>query len=286
MAMKAKPDCIVCMFKQALNTIKTITNDPEIQMQVLSELAKTVKDASSLNQTPAALSQPAYEIISRITGIKDPYAQNKAETNQLALSIMPEISNLVQNADDPLNAAVHAAVAGNIIDLGIGHKFDIHKDIALIMNQKFAINALEDFRAELRPGRTLLYLGDNAGEIVLDTLLVRQILDAGINILFSVKSGPVINDATMHDAEIAGMTKLTRVIETGSNDIGINWNRVSSEFVRAFETADIIVSKGHGNFECCNTRTENIYFLLKTKCDMVAQALNVKLGDIVFKHSR
>jgi len=108
-------------------------------------------------------------------------------------------------------------------------------------------------------------------------------LDAGMSVTFTVKSGPVINDATMADAESVGMTDLVPVMETGSNAIGVNWNNCSDEFRAVFEAADVVVSKGHGNFETCNDRPENIYFLLKAKCPMVADELGVQVGDIVFK---
>ncbi len=154
------------------------------------------------------------------------------------------------------------------------------------MHRPFTFSAVDEFRRELGPGRKLLYLGDNAGEIVFDALLVEQLLATGTEVTFTVKSGPIINDATMEDAESTGMTSLVPVIETGSADIGIHWERCSQEFRTAFETADVILAKGHGNFETCNECPENVYFLLKAKCDLVANEIGCKLGDIVFLRSR
>jgi uncharacterized protein with ATP-grasp and redox domains len=178
---------------------------------------------------------------------------------------------------------LHIAAAGNVIDLGAGHKFDIEDDVRELMEQPFAISSIEKFREELTPGCKVLYLGDNAGEIVFDCLLVKLLLQYGADVTFTVKSGPIINDAIMKDAVFVGMADLVPVIETGGADIGVNWENVSDEFMRAFENADIIISKGHGNFETCNDRPGNIYFLLKAKCELVAQILGVTLGDIVFK---
>jgi len=127
----------------------------------------------------------------------------------------------------------------------------------------------------------VLYLGDNSGEIVLDTILVEYLLKLGKKVTFTVKSAPIINDATLEDAHFAGIDRLARVIETGSNDIGVCWENASAEFISEFESADIIIAKGHGNFETCLGRKENIYFLLKTKCELVASELNVPLGSIV-----
>lgn len=240
----------------------------------------------SMNMSPAAYSQPVYTVVSNITGVRDPFKKEKKETNRIALGLLPEFRKLVARSDDPLDAALHAAVGGNIIDLGINQKFDIGKDIRAIMHRPFAVTAIKQFRKDIGPGRRLLYLGDNAGEIVFDILLVEQILKTGTDVTYTVKSGPVINDATMKDAEVAGMTALVRVIETGSDDIGVNWDRASKQFKNAFKTADVIIGKGHGNFETCDALPGNIYSLLKAKCNVVADALGVKLGDIAFHHAR
>jgi damage-control phosphatase, subfamily I len=283
-ALKAKPDCIPCLFNQALNTTRVASDDPALHIKALRELARVVPRLR-FNQTPAALSQPLYALVARVTGVRDPYALIKRQTNKAALQLVNDLGALVRQSADPLKAAVHLAAAGNIIDLGIGHKFDLEKDVTRIMGQRFAIDDYAAFKRELRPGRRLLYLGDNAGEIVFDRVLVEHLLQAEMNVTFVVKSGPIINDATMADAEFCGLTRLCPVIETGSNDIGVHWRHVSAEFRRHVRHADILLGKGHGNFETCSGRAGNYYFLLKAKCAMVAQELGVALGDTVFKHA-
>jgi damage-control phosphatase, subfamily I len=284
--MNARPECIACLFTQALNTARMASTDPLLHVRVLKEVAAYVSTRAHLNQTPAALSQPLYELVSRLTGVSDPYAAKKSETNEIALELLPAIEPFLAAAVDPLDAALHAAVAGNIIDFGIGHSFDIRKDILPVLTQPFATEALEDFRAELMPGRRVMYLGDNCGEIVFDSLLVREILKTGARVTFAVKSGPIINDATMADARQAGLTDLVPVMETGVNDVGTVIERCSPAFRREFEQADLIVAKGHGNFETCNDTHGNFYFLLKIKCQVVAQELGIPAGQIVFMHQR
>ena len=154
------------------------------------------------------------------------------------------------------------------------------------MRQSFGIDDYSDFQKELRPGRRLLYLGDNCGEIVFDRVLVEQLLAKGVKVTFVVKSGPIINDATLEDAQFASISAICPVIETGSNDIGVGWANVSASFRRHVRMADIIIAKGHGNFETCIGKRGNYYFLLKAKCDVVASELGVKNGDTVFKHAR
>ena len=283
--MKAEVDCIPCMFKQALNTARVITDDPKVHREILAKVAECIAELE-IDQTPAAMSQPAYKIVSEVTGVSDPYADAKKESNEVAMQLSDEFEEWIEQTDDSLDAALHIAAAGNVIDLGAGHKFDIEKDVRELMAQPFAISSIEQFRQELKPGVKVLYLGDNAGEIVFDCLLVKQLLQCGADVTFTVKSGPIINDATITDAEFVGMTDLVTVIETGGADIGVNWENVSDEFFAAFKNADIIISKGHGNFETCNECSENIYFLLKAKCELVANIIGVTLGDIVFKSNR
>ena len=281
--MKATPDCIPCFFRQALNTSRMVTADPAVQIEIFSRLARRVPDLDFAD-TPAGLSQDVYRIISEVTGIADPYREIKRQTNETAMALLPRLEATIDQSPDPLRAAIHLAAAGNVIDLGIGHEFDIEADAVRIMAEPFAIDAYDEFRKELRPGRRMLYLGDNAGEIVFDRVLVERLLARGLDVTFSVKAGPIINDATREDAEAVGLCRLTRVITTGSDDIGVRWPNVSHEFAEAFGAADVILAKGHGNFETCCSRPENLYFLLKAKCELVAAELGVRLGDVVFKH--
>ena len=283
--MLAQPDCLVCAYRQALNTARIASSKPRHQLQVLERLTD-VLDGISLNQTPAALSQNVYRIVSAVTRNRDPYAKIRRETNRAALRLLPELTQLVRRARDPLHHACLLAVAGNIIDLGIGHTFDLEHDVKAILRRRFAIDSSAEFRADLKPGRSVLYLGDNSGEIVFDRVLIEALLAAGLRVTVSVKSGPIINDAVMADARTAGLTRIVPVITTGSDDIGIHWDHVSPEFRRTFESADLIISKGHANFETCTGQPGNIYFLLKTKCRIVAAELGVKLGDLVFAHQR
>jgi uncharacterized protein with ATP-grasp and redox domains len=279
--MKAKPECIACVFRQALNTARVATRDLHVQHQILTAIAAN-PCCLNLDQQPTRLCQPVYSTVAKLAGVPDPYFNQKEETNKAALELLPELRRRLTQSTNPLDVALHAAVAGNIIDLGIGHAFDLHKDVLALLQVPFAVNHTTRFQEELQPGRRLLYLGDNAGEIVFDTLLVEHLLAHGLHITYTVKSGPIINDAMMKDAHDAGMTRLVPVIETGSDDIGVNWDRVSPEFRHAYDSADVVLAKGHGNFETCDDYPGNFYFLLKAKCPVVADTLGVHTGDIVF----
>ncbi len=281
--MRAREDCLVCILKQALNTARIATRNAARRREILNKIA-VLLPGLRLDQTPAALSKDVYTITSEITGKRDPYLCLKKETNKAALRLLPSIRRMVRGAVDPLEAAVKAAIAGNIIDLGIGHTFDIRRDIRRIIDEPLTVSVLPRFRRELKRGRLCVYLGDNAGEIVFDSLLVEAMAEKGVRVIFVVKSGPIINDATVSDAKIGGLDRIADIIETGSDDIGINWRRVSPVFKKAVADADFLIAKGHGNFETCEDRHENFYFLLKAKCEVVASVLGVPLGSTVFTH--
>ena len=271
------------MFRQALNTARVATRDTRKHTEIMRRLGRILPEID-MNRSPAALSNLLYALVTEVTGVRDPYAVQKKENNEAAMALLPGLEKKIHRSADPLKMALHLAVAGNIIDLGISHAFNLKRDVARILKQPFALDDSADFARELRPGRRLLYLGDNCGEIVFDRILIEQLIARGLDVTFVVKSGPIINDAMREDAEWAGISRLCPVIETGSNDIGVGWDRISPEFRSHVRKADIILGKGHGNFETCVGRRGNYYFLLKAKCDTVAAELGVKTGDSVFKH--
>ncbi|MFC1553047.1 DUF89 domain-containing protein [candidate division KSB1 bacterium] len=281
--MKSDLECLVCLMKQALNTVRIASDDMNIQRMVLDRVAGEIQK-SDLFRSPADISTIVYRIVSEVTGIADPYHEIKKRTNKEALQMLPFLKEVVSNADDTLDAALHIAVAGNIIDVGIGHAYDLKNDVADILKTEFVVNDIDAFRKELHPGRKLLFLGDNSGEIVFDRILIEELLNYDVDITFVVKSGPIINDAMMEDAEEAGTKDLVPVIETGSNDIGVNFENVSDQFREALSESEVIIAKGHGNFETCSDKPGNFYFLLKAKCNVVANELSISKNDIAFKH--
>ena len=283
--MKTKIDCLPCVFKQALVTVRLATSDLKVQERALKELAGFYSD-KKLEGSPAEFSQFSYRIISEVTGVADPFAAEKKKFNKLALSMVTECLNAINFSDDRFVTGAHLAVAGNIIDLGIGAGFDIHGTLKSALETPFVINDLEKLRETLGNVKSLLYIGDNAGEIVFDRLFVEiiQNLFPGVKIKFSVKSKPIINDATMKDAIDVGFDKVCEIIETGTDDIGAPLEKIGADFLQEFNHADLIIAKGHGNFETLNEVTgRKIYFILKAKCEVVAKELGVKVGDSVLK---
>jgi len=279
--MKGYLDCIPCTFRQALAASRIATDDTALHELILKKVAGQVQHVD-MNNSPALIVKAAYDIIFEVTGVDDPYAEIKERTNEEAVRLLPEMERRIFSSKDPFLTAVRLAAAGNIIDMGPGHNFDIAKDVTAMLDTPLSVDETDSFIARLGEGTTVLYISDNAGEIVFDKPLIRMIQESGSELTLSVKSGPVINDATMKDAGAAGLTGIVKVIETGSADIGVNWARCSDEFLAFFNTADIVISKGQGNFETISGRSGKVFYLLKAKCHCIAKELGVRLGDVVF----
>ncbi len=280
--MKAFHDCVPCTVRQALDTVRQATDDEAVHLQVLKEVCRRLAD-EHLDQTPAALSRVGYRVVSEITGEVDPYARAKRQQNEKVLGLYDDLRNLLDGADRRLHRALQLAVAGNVIDLGIGRAFDIEREVEATLHRSFARDDSAELEAELARGRRkVLYVLDNAGEIVFDRLLIEELSDHEVTAC--VRGGPIINDATLADAEQVGLIEVCPVITTGSDAVGIEWEETSDELKTAFAEADLVIAKGQANFETLAGRPENLYFILKAKCDCVARELGVGFGDVVLVH--
>jgi uncharacterized protein with ATP-grasp and redox domains len=277
--------CYVCAMRQALRTARHATDNPARHLAVMRAAAGYLAHADAA-LCPARFSQPLYDIVRRETGVADPFASLKQRTNALALELRTEVRARVTRSHDPLGKALHAAAAGNVIDAGVASHIDVHQEMRRALDETFAISDLALFQSMLKRGARLLYLADNAGEIVFDALAVDRIQRFGVEVTVAVKSGPIINDATRADAEAAGLPALCPVVETGSADIGVHWERASPALREAYDAADIVLAKGHGHFETlCDAPRPGLFFLLKAKCEVVAHTLGCRAGALVLLHA-
>lgn len=285
--MKAALDCIPCYIKQTINTIaQTETSDEkarEIIYQTLSLFPRL-----DPNETPAENSTIILKKVNELLGIEDPFHKAKKESNDLALKLISYLKERIQHSKDPLITALKIAVAGNIIDMGILKDFDVEASIREALVKSFARDDYESFRKKLTEAEEILILGDNSGEIVFDRLLAEQLNELGMRVTYAVKGRPIINDATMEDAVYVGMTEQFKVITTGSGFLGTILKYCSKEFKQAYDKADLVIGKGQANYESLEEfgkQDQRLYFLLRAKCEIVAENLGVQLGEMVFCRS-
>jgi len=210
----------------------------------------------------------------------DPFVAVKKQSNDLVLGMYPALRKRLQESENPFETALRLAIAGNIIDYAVGDHYDLNATIHNVLNSEFAINHSSELRTALTIAKSVLYLGDNAGEIVFDKLFIETIMHS--NLIYVVRGTPIINDATMDDARYVGMDRVADVISNGYDAPSTIIDKCSEEFQKHFNDADVIISKGQGNLEGLLHKThKTVFFLLMVKCDVIAEALGVKKGDFV-----
>lgn len=277
--MKTNLDCLPCFMQQALNTARLATSDGNSIKKVLENIGSQLKDIP-MHLTPAETGQIVYREVKKVTGVSDPYKALKKAHIREAKVLVPQLKKMVEQSDDPLLTAIRIAIAGNVIDLGINKTFDLVKDVEKILAQDFAIFDYDSFRQQLDGAQNVLYLGDNCGESVFDKILIEQINKP---VIFAVRSAPIINDVTMEEAIESGLDEVASLMESGCVAPGTILSQCTDTFMEAYHHADLIISKGQGNYEGLSEADRPIFFLLKAKCHVIAKDLGVHEGDIVLK---
>jgi uncharacterized protein with ATP-grasp and redox domains len=219
------------------------------------------------------------EAVTEQFGVEDLYAEERRRTNRLMLELEPSLRRLITSSPDPLRTALRLAAAANLIDFGVYEDVDINGMLNKATGIRFAIDHTEELAEDLRRSERLLYLVDNSGEIVADKLLLEAIGHA--EAWAGVRGAPMLNDATLDDAEEVGLGAAAHVISNGSRRLGTVLEDCSGEFRRCFDEADVIIAKGQANFESLEHVDRAIYFIMTAKCELVARQLGVGLGDVV-----
>jgi len=279
--MKTYLDCMVCFVRQALDASRLLSDDEKIHEQVLREVLKQAATLD-LTQTPPVMGQKIHQTIKRVLNNNDPYYQIKQKFTAFALGLEDKLQAKIDASEDKLSAAIKLSIAGNVIDFGVKSTIDEQEILQTIddaLNIDFDNGHIEQFKSHIKRADKILFLADNAGEIVFDKFLLKLLPREKVTI--AVKSEPIINDATMEDAQAAGLTEIARVITSGSSAPGTVLAQCSQDFLREFDSADMIISKGQGNYETLSDVDRPIWFLLKAKCNVIAEHLNVPVGSFV-----
>ena len=227
----------------------------------------------ALDATPPEIAQQVYRIVSEITGNKDPYVEAKKSANQSAMSLYARMKDIVDYSDDSLETACKLAIAGNAIDLGARAEFgSIYSIIEDSVGYQLDQEHYRRFKESIGQSNQIIYIADNAGEIVFDRILIEQLLQIKkLKIVFAVREKPIINDATLDDALQCGLNKVATIISNGSDAPATILSQCSLEMLSYYRAADLIIAKGQGNYESLSDRSENIFFLLKVKCPVIAR---------------
>jgi len=260
-------------------------DDEAMRYKIVAAWEQTLSELD-LNQPPPVIARYLADLIESMTGCGDLYRDDKLQANARVLELFPKLKSMVESrralqGGDSLALALELAIIGNFIDRGVVVDFDWEEELANV-SDTISSKVLKQFKALAQPGAQVLILGDNTGEIVLDMLLVEELKFRGCEVTYAVRSKPVINDATMEDAVAIGMTQLCPVVESGVDTPGTVIERCLPEFVERMRQADVILSKGLGNYESLEGKWPGVFCAFKVKCERIANKTGLILGESAF----
>lgn len=272
-------DCLPCLLRQALEASRMTTKDHELQEKIMADTVKVIAEYKKYRCAPH-MCMAIHQIIKKLTGVEDPYMHIKERDIKAAQKIYPQLSEFLQKKENSLYWALKTAATGNIIDAALYSDVDVAGCFEKELEKEFSICDIDIFAEKLTKAKRLLIIGDNAGETVFDRILAEHLQD--VDIIYAVRSEPILNDATIEDAYASGLDNCTTIISTGCNTPGVIIEQCSTEFLKVFNSVDIVLSKGQGNYEALSDQYREMFFLLKAKCPMIAERLSVPLNDYVF----
>lgn len=286
--MNIKNDCLVCIYNQALKTAKNLHCDDKLTKKIMDDTAKILLKYD-LDVTPPFIAKDVYKKISKRVGKKDPLEKIKEKSTKEAKKLESFIENKIQSSSDKLLAAIRAAIAGNVIDFGAQKEFDLKEAVEEIFEKEFGVCDYEKFKKDLKKAKLILYIADNTGEHIYDKILLQVLTEQypKKKFVYVTRGKPIINDVTIKEAKRAKIDKICKVVSSGVDTPGLVLDRANEKFKKLFETSDMIIAKGMGNYETLYGVTDkNIYFLFKIKCNVVADSLKREIGDIMLLQNK
>lgn len=275
-------DCLPCILRQVLEASRMATDNTELHENIMTETIKLLSNYKMYSSSPEA-GREAHQIVKKYTDVFDPYKDIKRDNINTALKLYPFLQQFLKGKQNRIYWALKIAATGNVIDSAVNADLNIEKCIEFEMNKEFAVCDLVHLEHQLEKAKSVLVIGDNAGETVFDRILLDEL--PHLNITYAVRSAPIINDATVEDAIASGLDQCSRVISTGCNAPGVILKECNKAFLDVFYNADIVISKGQGNYETLSDEKRNIFFLLKAKCKVLAQLIGGELNDYIFKYN-
>jgi len=276
--MRLQDKCLPCVVNQVIKVanITGINTKEELLREVFTYLSKM-----NLDETTPEIIGEIFEMIKRHTNNPDPYKETRNYYNTLFMELLPEFESKIEQAENSFMSAIRYAIVGNIIDFNPIHNTlleDIYDCFEKMEQLELAIDDSHALMKDISNAGTLLYLGDNCGEICMDKILLKKIkeLNPNVKLLFGVRGKPVVNDSISEDAYYVGIDEYAEVIDNGDGSLGTVLNRTSPAFKEVYKKADVVIAKGQANYECLSEENKNIYFLLMTKCEVIAKDIGVE----------
>jgi len=283
--MNIDPACVDCIINQSKRVASAIHADEELTQKIVEAVEK-MAPGFSFKQSPPEVAAAVYEKMARIAGKDDLYDEVKKLSTLKAQEFVPFLQKEVSTSKSPLLTATKVAVAGNVIDLAAEYAFDLNEELDKIFHTSFAINDFDLLEKRLGEVSKVLYIADNAGEHIFDLIYVKTILSLypKISLTYMTRGNAIINDVTFEEAQEAGFGEICDLISSGVNTPGFVYDRANEASQKLFDESELIITKGMGNYECLShVKRDNLFFLLKVKCNVVAASIGKEVGDIICK---
>ena len=282
-------DCFPCIVNHALSASRFAGLNEEQTRKIVEVAESGLEESKTTSILVQHIVRRVADAIIKAKGASssfDIYAEIKEKSNLLSLDYAENLQKKIDASASPFETGLQIAAAGNIIDFGAKDhaSLDLDKELRSLGSVPFTRYDLEAFRHLLKTASTLLYLCDNSGEIVFDTLFIKQLQREypELKIVAALRDRPIINDATLADAKTVGLDRLVTTISSGSVYPGTIFAETTDEFQKIYASADVILSKGQGNFETLlPMEDERIFFLLRIKCDYMAALSQVQRDSLV-----
>ena len=285
--MKRSLDCIPCLMNQAHKVAQLTQMEGQQHEALLREVSGYLHEVSYDLKPPAMSSEIWKKALARLNS-NDPLRDMRRFYNGEMQKISRKWEQeLKPDTSENLHLALKLAIAGNIIDFGTPHRFSLEsvkEHVDATIHTKLAVDDSAPLFGELDQASSLLYLGDNCGEIVFDKLFIRKLKGRWphLDITFAVRGKPVLNDVIREDALEVGMDSLACIIGNGDGSPSTLLECTSEEFQSHFESADVVISKGQGNFEgLFGHQKKNIFFLFMAKCRHISNITGVSRGSLL-----
>ncbi len=287
--MKIQEKCIPCIVNQTIKVADMVglIEKDDLLRNVFTYLSRADFKGSS---TPELVGE-IFSMLKKLTGNDDPYKETRARYNKMFLEQIPELEQEINELDNPFLESIKYAIIGNIIDFNPIHNLllsDIETCFAKLKEDLLEVDDSALLMQEICKADILLYLGDNCGEICLDKILIKKIskVNPSCHIFFATRGKAVVNDSVEEDAYAVGMDAYATIISNGDDSLGTVLHRTSKEFQEVYRKADIVIAKGQANYECLSDEKKNIFFLLMTKCGVIAESIGVPQMKMICMKNR
>jgi len=281
--MNLKSDCLSCLLNQSLRVAKNLNLDEATAKTMVQVASNAIAQYGEMSPPMAAAD--LYPKLGAVIGSDDVYKEVKALSTIEAMKLLPNVQQTVKASSNPLKGAIKSAVAGNVIDFATPNQFDLTTEFEKVFQTPFSLDDEAEFLTRLLTANSLMIVGDNVGEHVFDKLLLEVLNETypTLDLYYAVRGKPIINDVTLIEAKAIGIDQVANLVDSGVDTPGLAYTCASEAFMKLYNTMDLIIAKGMGNYECLEgVNDPRIFHLFKVKCDVVANDVGATLGDLVF----